>query len=141
MKTILSVLTAVVAMALSCFTTSCSSMGSSDTVSMLSASGFVSRTPETAKQRELYNALPPYKLHRGTVKGKVIYAYKDEKAGIAYVGDEAAYQRYQNLAVQRRIASDYRSAAEMNRDMAWGWYGMYGPYVGYGPRPYVIHHH
>lgn len=130
MKTIASLTLACAALS-SAFLSSCASMGSSETTSMLSASGFVSRTPENANQRELYTALPPYKFHRGTAKnGKVIYAYKDEKAGVAYVGYEDNYQRYQKLAVERRIARDQYEAAEMNRQMAWGWYGAYGGYMG-----------
>ena len=117
---------------------SCASMGSSSTEPLLSAAGFVSRTPENPKQQELYNQLPSYQLHRANNKGQVIYAYKDEKKGLAYVGNEAAYQRYQQLATQQRIANDYRTAAEMNRDASYGWYGAYGPYVGY--RPVIIHH-
>ena len=114
----------------------CASMDSSNQASMLSAAGFVSRTPADTNQRNLYDALPPYKVHRATYKGKVIYAYKNEKEGVAYVGNEAAYQRYQQIAIQKRIASDYYQAAEMNRASAYGWYGAYGPYL-YG-RPYYI---
>ncbi|MGC4016483.1 MAG: hypothetical protein QM755_18470 [Luteolibacter sp.] len=114
----------------------CAGAGSSSTESTLSAAGFVSRTPETTQQRQLFDALPSYQLHRGTWKGKTLYAYKDEKKGLAFIGDESAYQRYQQLAVQQRIANDYRSAAEMNRDSAFGWYGAYGPYIG--PRPVVV---
>ncbi|MEK7949219.1 hypothetical protein [Luteolibacter soli] len=116
---------------------SCASMGSSSAEPLLSAAGFVSRTPENAKQQELYNQLPAYQLHRASYKGQVIYAYKDEKKGLAYVGNEAAYQHYQQLATQQRIANDYRMAAEMNQEAAYGWYGAYGPYIGY--RPVVVH--
>ena len=118
-----------------CIITGCASTGSSGTEQMLSASGFVSRSPENAKQQKLYNDLPPYKVHRGTYNGKVIYAYKDEKAGLAYVGGESAYQEYQRLAVQRRMTNDIRDAAEMNRAASYGWYGAYGGYMG---RPVVI---
>jgi hypothetical protein len=131
MKTIMSLCLALSAVLAGVFTSGCASTGASSTEPMLSAAGFVSRTPENEKQRELYNTMPAYKVHRGIYKGKVIYAYKDEKKGIAYVGDEAAYQRYQQLAVERQIARDNYAAAEMNRDMAYGWYGSYGPYVGY----------
>lgn len=109
----------------------CASTTASNTEPLLSAAGFSSRTPENAKQRELYEQLPPYKVQRGTYQGKVMYAYKDEKKGVAYVGDEAAYQRYQKLAIERRIARDNYEAAQMNRDFAYGWYGAYGPYYGY----------
>jgi hypothetical protein len=116
------------------FTSGCASMSASSTEPLLSAAGFVSRTPQNAQQQELYNAMPAYKVHRGSYKGKIIYAYKDEKKGVAYVGDESAYQRYQKLAVERQIARDQYAAAEMNRNMAYGWYGAYGPYVYRGGR-------
>ena len=130
MKHLRPILAIILASLVGVLFSSCAGTGSSGTESLLSAAGFVTRSPENAKQKELYDQLPAYRVHRGTYKGKVIYAYKNEREGIAYVGNEAAYQRYQQLAVQRRIASDY-AAAEMNRNMAYGWYGSYGPYVGY----------
>jgi len=136
MKTIHSLILAPAALVGVSFFTGCAEMGTSNTESLLSAAGFVSRTPEDGKQRQLYDGLPSYQLHRGTWKGKVIYAYKNEKKGLAYVGDETAYQRYQQLAVQQRIASEYRMAAQMNQDAAMGWYGAYGPYMG--ARPVVV---
>jgi hypothetical protein len=48
------------------------------------------------------------------------------------LGNEEAYQRYQQLAVQKTIADDQRMAAQMNEDVAmnWGLWGM-GPYWAY----------
>jgi hypothetical protein len=66
------------------FITGCAEMGSANTTSLLSAAGFRARTPQTARQKEIYAALPPYQVERATVKGKgVFYVYKDEKAGLA----------------------------------------------------------
>jgi hypothetical protein len=105
----------------------CASLDAPNQKSLLTASGFRVRTPETAQQRELYAVAPPYRVQRLTVKGKTYYAYKDEKQGVAYVGGEAEYQRYQQLAIQQRIARDQYMAAEMNQQMAWNWYGAWGP--------------
>ena len=104
----------------------CAEMESSNTKSLLSAAGFRVRKPETPAQKELYAALEPHHVQRATVKGKVFYLYKDEKAGIAYVGHEPEYQRYKQLAVQQRIAQDYYMAAEMNSMYANRWYGAWG---------------
>jgi hypothetical protein len=104
----------------------CASMTSSNTESLLSAAGFRVRTPETPKQQQIYTALPPYKVHRASVNGNVFYVYKDEKAGVAYVGREAEYQRYQQLAIQQQIAQDQYMAAEMDRAAALNWYGGFG---------------
>jgi hypothetical protein len=105
----------------------CASMDASNQESLLTAAGFRVRTPQTDRQRELYDAMPAYKVQHAVVKGKVFYAYKNEKKGVAYVGGEAEYQRYQQLAVQQQIARENYMAAEMNRDAAWGWYGAWGP--------------
>jgi hypothetical protein len=104
----------------------CASMTSSNTESLLSAAGFRVRTPQTPKQQQIYAALPPYKVHRATVNGKVFYVYKDEKAGVAYVGREQEYQQYQQLAIQQQIAQQYYAAVEMDRAAALNWYGGFG---------------
>jgi hypothetical protein len=75
----------------------------------------------------MYAALPPYKVERAVVKGHTFYVYKDEKAGVAYIGREPEYQRYQQLAIQQQIAQDYYTAVAMDRAAAFGWYGAWGP--------------
>jgi hypothetical protein len=104
----------------------CAGMTSANTESLLSAAGFRVRTPQTPKQQQIYAALPPYQVHRATVNGKVFYVYKDEKAGVAYVGREPEYQRYQQLAIQQQIAQQYYAAVEMDRAAALNWYGGFG---------------
>ena len=104
----------------------CASMTSANTESLLSAAGFRVRTPQTPKQQQIYAALPPYQVERATVKGHVFYVYKDEKAGVAYVGREQEYQRYQQLAIQQQIAQNQIMAAEMEQQAALDWYGGFG---------------
>ena len=104
----------------------CASVGSTNTESLLSAAGFVVRTPQTDQQKQIYATLPAYKVHRATVNDKVFYVYKDEKAGVAYVGHEPEYQRYKQLAVQQQIAQDQYMAAELDRQSALQWYGGFG---------------
>ncbi len=108
------------------FFVSCAGMGSANTKSLLSAAGFRGRTPQTPKQQQIYAALPPYQVERATVKGQVFYVYKDEKAGVAYVGREPEYQRYQQLAIQQQIAQNQIMAAEMEQQAALDWYGGFG---------------
>jgi len=130
MKTQQSVLNVVVIFAAAVstlFVTGCAEVGSGNTTSLLTAAGFRARTPQTPRQQQIYAALPPYQVERATVKGHVFYVYKDEKAGIAYIGREAEYQRYHQLAVQQQIAQNYYMAAEMDRAAAFGWYGAWGP--------------
>jgi hypothetical protein len=105
----------------------CAEMGSGNTTSLLSAAGFRVRTPQTPKQQQMYAALPPYQVERATVKGHTFYVYKDEKAGVAYIGREQEYQRYQQLAIQQQIAQNYYNAVAMDRAAALSWYGAWGP--------------
>jgi hypothetical protein len=109
------------------FVAGCAEMGSGNTTSLLSAAGFRVRTPQTPKQQQMYAALPPYQVEMATVKGHVFYVYKDEKAGVAYVGRQQEYQRYQQLAIQQQIAQNYYTAVAMDRAAAFGWYGAWGP--------------
>jgi hypothetical protein len=105
--------------------TQCAGLSASSTEPLLSAAGFRVVLPETPEQREIYASLPPYKIQRGIHDGRIFYAYKDEKQGVAYVGGEMEYQRYEELAIQRRIAQDQYMAAQMNATMAYRWYGAY----------------
>jgi hypothetical protein len=109
------------------FVAGCAEVGSGNTTSLLTAAGFRVHTPQTPKQQQIYAALPPYHVERATVQGHVFYVYKDEKAGVAYIGREHEYQRYHELAVQQQIAQNYYMAAEMDRAAAYGWYGAWGP--------------
>jgi hypothetical protein len=105
----------------------CTEMAANNTKSQLSAAGFQVRTPQTPKQQQLYAALPNQQIQRAHVNGKVFYVFKDEKEGVAYVGHEPEYQRYQQLCIQQQIAQQYYMAAEMNSYYARGWYGAWGP--------------
>lgn len=109
---------------------SCASMDASNQEALLSAAGFRVKTPSTPQQQAAYAAAPSYKVHRATVNGRTFYAYKDEDKGVAYVGGDDEYQRYQQLAIQKKIAQDNYSAAQMNQASAMNWYGAWG-YGGY----------
>ena len=104
----------------------CAEMGSTNTKSLLSAAGFHVRTPQTPLQKEVYNALPAYRVERVSEGNKVLYVYKDESAGVAYVGREPEYQRYKQLAIQQQIAQDYYMASQWNGYYSHRWYGAWG---------------
>jgi alkylated DNA repair dioxygenase AlkB len=122
----LSIVIIVAAAAAVSFFASCAEMESNNTKSLLSAAGFHTLTPQTAQQKEIYVQLEPYRVARVTAKGKTAYVYKDEKAGLAYVGHEAEYQRYKNLCIQQRIAQDYYMATTMDPYWSNRWYGAWG---------------
>jgi hypothetical protein len=105
----------------------CATTAATNTKSLLTSAGFQVRTPTTAKQKEIYAALTANHLQKATVNGKVFYVFKDETAGVAYVGHEAEYQHYKQLAIQQKVAQDYYMYSEMDRYSAYRWYGGWGP--------------
>ncbi len=104
----------------------CASHREHDTESLLSAAGFRTMTPSTPQQQASYESLPAHKIQRLERNGRVVYAYADKKAGIVYVGNEAEYQRFQQLAEQQKIANEEVESSEMNEDAAMNW-GVWGP--------------
>src|SRR4029077_13275541 len=108
------------------FFAGCASMETDNNAkSLLSQAGFRMRTPQTAKQKELYAALPNNKVEHAVVKGKVFYVFKDEKAGVAYVGGEPEHQRYQQLCKQQHVAQ--AAEEEMKHPFAQSWSNQWGP--------------
>ena len=104
----------------------CASMETdNNTKSLLSQAGFHQRTPQTAKQKDVYAALPSNKIERASAKGKVFYVFKDEKAGVAYVGGEPEHRRYQQLCMQQHVAQ--AAEEEMNPSLATRWNNQWGP--------------
>jgi len=109
----------------SIFFAGCASMQTENTPSLLSQAGFRARTPQTAKQKELYAALPSNKLEHATLKGKGFYVFKDEKAGVAYVGGEPEHRRYQQFCMQQHVAQ--AAEEELNPSLATRWNNQWGP--------------
>jgi hypothetical protein len=71
------------------------------TRSLLISAGFRALPPSTDKQKAIYSSMPAYRLEQERNDAGVIipsYRYKDEKAGVVYVGNEAHYQHYVALA-------------------------------------------
>lgn len=106
----------------------CASVGSSGTISTLTAAGFKARTPANAEQQEIYDKMEPYKLYNKMIRGKMLYAYKDPKDGVVYIGGEAENERYQQYALQKQIARNQRVAAEMAWETRWSAWGPYQPW-------------
>jgi hypothetical protein len=90
----------------------CATMESASQESLLQKAGFQSRTPTTAKQKAAYAKLPAYQVHRGTLKGRTLYAYKDEKAGVVYIGNEAQYQQYKQAAAKAKLKEEQITPAQ-----------------------------
>ena len=83
---------------------------------LLADSGFIMRLADSESKLAQLKELPQRKLVAQNWGGKVRYVYADaSNCKCAYVGDEAAYKRFQNLALQRQIADEDRRAAERDK--------------------------
>ena len=104
-----------------------------DTERLLAASGFQMRLADTPDKLEHLKTLTQRKLVPHQHEGKLYYVYADATScQCIYIGNEQAYQRYQNLALQKEIAEEQRMAAEMNANASMNW-GLWGPWGPAGP--------
>ena len=91
---------------------------------LLTASGFKMRVADTASKLAQLKKLPQRKLVAQNWDGKVIYVYTDaSNCKCAYVGDEEAYKRFQDLALERQISEEDRRAAARDKPAGMDWGG------------------
>ncbi len=112
----------------------CAAMRKDETMSVertLAAAGFQLKFADTPERIDELAILPQRTLVPQQRDGKLFYVYADpEYCKCLYVGTEAAYQRYQKLALQQKLAKERVEAAQMNDDASMNW-GMWGN--GWGP--------
>ena len=111
----------------------CATMEAASEEALLQKAGFQTRTPATDKQKAAYAALPAYKLHKGTLKGRTIYAYKNEKAGVVYIGNKAQYAQFQQLAAKAQLKEERQVAHDMDNDLVYRWYGSWKDFGDQSP--------
>jgi hypothetical protein len=112
----LAVMTAVLGMALvGCATGPTSSPAQSQS-DLLKAAGF--RTHSAQDEHVAYiQTLPAKKVVLNKYKDKPLYLVcTDPDAKQCFLGDEAAYQRYQQMAVQQSISEDQHKVSEERWD-------------------------
>jgi len=121
----------VVLVALVVIATGCAAIrkGDVDTQEqLLSASGFQMKLADTPQKLAHLQTMTSQKLVPHTKDGKLYYVYADpEFCKCLFVGNEPAYQKYQQLALQQKLSQERLNAAAMNEDAAMNW-GMWGPY-------------
>lgn len=96
---------------------------------VLAAAGFHMKFADTPEKIAHLETLPQRKLVPQDHDGEPWYVYADSThCKCIYVGNEAAYQRYQKLAIQQQLAEDQVMAASMNENAAmnWGLWGGFG---------------
>jgi hypothetical protein len=84
---------------------------------LLQEAGFTPYTPRTPEKLAYLNTLPAKKVVSNKYQGQVHYLVctnPDSKQ--CYLGDKAAYQRYQQLAIQESIAEEQRKISEEHSD-------------------------
>ena len=94
-----------------------------DTERLLAASGFKMRLADTPEKLNQIKELPQRQIVAHRSKGKLLYVYVDaEHCQCVYAGSEEAYQRYQNLALQKKIDAEDRLDASRSQPgkMDWG---------------------
>ena len=109
----------------------CASQEAKSTEQLLAAADFQVRYADTPQKLAKLETLTQRKLVAHRSDGGVRYVYADA-AGCkcVYAGDEQAYQQYQKMAVQEKVADQQEMAAEMNQDAAMDW-GAWGPWHPY----------
>ena len=101
---------------------------------MLQTAGFDSAPANTPTQLDQLKSLPPLKLGYYIDKnGEAQYWMADpEDCKCIMYGDEAAYQRYENLKLENEMAERDRRAIEAQQAQGMGM-GMGGPGMMMGP--------
>ena len=104
------------------------------TESLLTAAGFVQHQADTPQKVAKLQALPQDTIVYAPRKNGNAYIFADSAGcGCAYVGNEAAYQQYQQLRAANNIAQMQETTALLNAEAASDWGGAWGPVVpGWG---------
>lgn len=104
-----------------------------ETERLLAAAGFQMKLADTPEKLAHVETLTQRQLVPHQRDDKIYYVYADANyCKCVYVGTAEAYQQYQKLALQKKIAEQQLQAAEMNQDAAMNW-NMWGPW---GPGPW-----
>ena len=108
---------------------------------MLAAAGFSFRAADTPQKIAALKSLPAHRFVHQVRNGKTVWIYADPSiCACLYAGDDAAYQRYQQEVLLKRIADERVQAAELNERAAmeqnamvvdWAVWGPWAPYYGF----------
>ncbi|MFA4902707.1 MAG: hypothetical protein WC600_08165 [Desulfobaccales bacterium] len=121
MRTRAALLYAMLAVVIGLFIVGCvtapSSSPATSQADLLAQAGFTLRTADTPKRLAYINSLPAQKVVQQNYKGKTHYVVcPDPSTKQCYVGDEGAYQRYQQLSLQQNISAERHAVSEQHWD-------------------------
>jgi hypothetical protein len=121
MKALKAFLTAAVlmAMAIGCSTTQ-------KRENALAAAGFKMIPADTPEKKAHLNSLPTGKITPVQREGTLYYTFPDPENNVLYVGEERQYQLYRKIGLQKQMTDEQLSAAQLNNDAAWAFWGSWG---------------
>lgn len=98
----------------------------------LAAAGFAFKPANTPERQGMLNRLPPHRFVQRIKGDQVFYVYADPTVcDCLYVGDQAAYAKYQQYRQAQALADEQQMTAMDYQDASWNW-GAWGPWGG-GP--------
>jgi len=113
-----------------------------ETEQELIAAGFITKLANTPEKLAKLETMKQRTIVLHDRNGTNFYVYADDNKNCIYVGDNKAYQKYQNIKIQKELADQAAQAAADNRaaasydqmtaeQNAMDW-GMWGPWYPYG---------
>ena len=110
----------------------CVTVGAPEKEGQLSAAGFTRLQADTPEKMAKLQALPQDTIVYSPRKKGAAYIFADAAGcGCAFVGNEAAYQQYQQIRAANNVAQMQETTAMLNAEAAADWGGVWGPYVPY----------
>jgi hypothetical protein len=107
------ILAAVLGVALVGCATAPSSAPSKSQADLLKDAGFRVHSPKSSQHLSYLDTLPAKKVVSNKYKDQVLYLVcTDPGSKQCYLGDKAAYDRYQRLAIQQSISEDMHKVSE-----------------------------
>jgi hypothetical protein len=108
----------------------CVSVGAPEKEGQLAAAGFVRMQADTPQKIAKLQALPQNTIVFAQRKKGNYYIYADAAGcGCAFVGNDAAFQQYQQIRAANNIAQMQETTALLNAEAAADWGGAWGPFV------------
>jgi len=116
---------ALLALAVGCTTPGASplSSGAAQTESLLTSAGFKTKTPSTPRQQQHFKTLTPNKIMTVHRNGRTYYVYADPVQNQLYIGNQAQFQRYQQLRKANHLALEQEYSETMGDTGAWEPFG------------------
>lgn len=119
----------IIGTAATCF--ACASIQKSEAIQterLLAAAGFQMRLADTPQKMAKLETMTQRKLVPHEKDGEPFFVYADAlECKCVYAGTQQAHQRFQQLAIQQKLANQEEMTAEMNEDASMDW-GAWGPW-------------